>query len=106
MRMITVTIHNKKVQLAFIRSTYICNGNTYIGALNDGELWCDISINLYRLNNPTRIFISDSCNIEIIQALEDMRLIRATGRYECSGFSYYPEYELSKEFLDHWCISS
>ena len=106
MKRITVTIQNNDVELSFIRSSYLNNSNTYIGALDsNGEYWTDVSINLNKLNRSDHIFISDLCNIEIIQALEAQGLIIPSGRFECIGLSYFPEYILSDIFLNEWCRS-
>ena len=106
MKSITVTIHDNNIDLSFIRSSYLNNNNTYIGAIDsNGEYWTDISINLYTLNKPDHIFISDLCSVEIIKVLEDMGLIISSGKYECLGINYYPEYILSSEFLNEWCTS-
>ncbi len=104
MKKLTVTFQDNDVELSFIRGNYLNNNNTYIGALDSNdEYWTDVSINLYKLNQPDHIFISDLCSIEIIHALEALGLILPSGRFECMGTTYYPEYILSNVFLNEWC---
>ena len=105
---ITFKFFDAEHKARFLSSTYVNNGNLYIGVRTYDEEyeywepWCDLTVNLPGMKcEPNEAFIdTNNCAPEIIKTLKKKGYIKETGVTRQSGFCTYPLMEFSEEFLN------
>ena len=92
----------------FHKNTYANNGNLYVGVLTwDEEYeywepWSDLTTNLNVPCKPNTAFVKmEISGEEIMDALVEKGYAMETGVMRCSGYSVFPMYEFTDEFLDN-----
>lgn len=93
--------YGSKYSLQFVFDKYCYGNNLYVEIIdiNENESFCDLTINIngYIFENKEEIIVDNDTPIELIKTLEEMEILKDTGKYAYSGYARYKVMLFNKE---------
>lgn len=90
-----------EIPVSFCTSTYLNNGNLYVGleTVIEGfaEHWCDVTVNTDDVCDSDCGFIDTNNNPDIDSWLIENGIAVPTGNWAVSGFCMFPEFRFNME---------
>ena len=95
--------YGETCDLTFLRSHYLDNGRPYILAVDRGEPYADVTVNIFApLTTSDGYHVhADTNNVaHLVDWMCERGLLRKTGLTGTSGWCEYPEVEIDHEWYD------